>query len=111
VVILDLPVMKRESAVSSKHILELSRHKVAPNMNIRADGWHANRTLASNGFVHEPHVVNKDKEALKQLRWIHVLAANLKGNIRGVHHDVSEKHADRYLADFSYCFNRLYRDC
>ncbi len=32
------------------------------------------------------------------------------GNIRGVHHGVSEKYLDRYLAEFSYRFNRRYWD-
>ena len=32
--------------------------------------------------------------------------ANLTGNIRGVHHGVSEKHLHRYLAEFLYRFNR-----
>ena len=103
-------VMKHVPAVSSKEILDLSLHKVAPNTKIRTDGLYAYCALASNGFAHEPHVISKDKEALKQLRWVHVLAANLKGNIRGVHHGVSEKHLDRYLAEFSYRFNRRYWD-
>jgi hypothetical protein len=99
-------VMKHVSAVSGEQILGLSCDKVVPNTRIRTDGWPAYGALASNGFVHEPYVVSKDKEALKQLRWVHVLAANLKGNLRGVHHGVSEKHLDRYLAEFSYRFNR-----
>jgi transposase-like protein len=102
--------MKHVPAVSSAQILGLSRDRVAPRTTIRTDGWHAYWALASNGFVHEPHVVSKDKEALKRLRWVHLLAANLKGNIRGVHHGVSEKHLDRYLAEFSYRFNRRYWD-
>ncbi len=103
-------VMKCVPAVSSKEILDLARDKVVPTSNIRTDGWRAYCALAANEFNHEPHVVSKDKEALKQLRWVHVLAANLKGNIRGVHHGVSEKHLDRYLAEFSYRFNRRYWD-
>lgn len=99
-------VMKHVSAVSGEQILELSSDKVVPKTRIRTDGWLAYRALASNGFVHEPYVVSQDKEALKQLRWVHVLAANLKGNLRGVHHGVSEKHLGRYLAEFSYRFNR-----
>lgn len=35
-----------------------------------------------------------------------ILLANLKGNIRGVHHGVSGKHLHRYLAEFLYRFNR-----
>ncbi len=103
-------VMKHIPAVSSKEILDLSRNKVAPTTKIKTDGLHAYRALASHGYVHEPYVVSKNKEALKELRWVHVLAANLKGNIRGVYHGVSQKHLDRYLAEFSYRFNRRYWD-
>lgn len=102
--------MKRVPAVTSKQILELSRHKVAPNTKIRTDGWHAYCALASNGFVHESHVVSKVKEAFEQPRWVYLLTANREGNIRGVRHGVSEKHLDRYLAEFSYRFNRQYWD-
>lgn len=42
----------------------------------------------------------------KRIRWARILAANLTGNIRGVHHGVSEKHLHRYLAEFLYRFNR-----
>lgn len=103
-------VMKHVPAVDSKQILELSRDKITPNTKIRTDGWHAYCALASNGFNHESHVISKDKEELRQLRWVHVLAANLKGNIRGVQHGVSKKHLDRYLAEFSYRFNRRFWD-
>lgn len=99
-------VMKRVQAVNPEQILGVSRDKVARNSTIKTDGWFAYSVLGSNGFVHEPHVISKDKKALKQLRWVHVMAANLKGNIRGIYHGVSEKHLDRYLAEFSYRFNR-----
>lgn len=93
-------VMKRVPTVNPEQILGVSREKIAKNSTIRTDGWFAYSVLGANGFVHDPHVISKDKQALKQLRWVHVLAANLKGNIRGVYHGVSEKHLDRYLAEF-----------
>jgi transposase-like protein len=103
-------VMKHVPAVDPEQILQVSCVKIAPQTTIRTDGWFAYSALESNGYVHEPHVVSKNKQALKQLRWVHVLAANLKGNIRGVYHGVSQKHLDRYLAEFSYRFNRRYWD-
>lgn len=58
-------------------------------------------------LVNASHLSDEpNKEALKQLKWVHVLTANVKGNIRGVYHGVSEKHLGRYLAEFSYRFNR-----
>jgi len=37
-------------------------------------------------------------EAVKLLPWVQTLIANVKGNIRGVYHGVSQKHLPRYLA-------------
>lgn len=42
----------------------------------------------------------------QRMRWARILLTNLKGNLRGVHHGVSEKHLHRYLAEFLYRFNR-----
>ena len=45
----------------------------------------------------------------KRIRWARILIANLTGNIRGVHHGVSEKHLHRYIAEFLFRFNRRAR--
>jgi transposase-like protein len=103
-------VMKHVPSVNPEQVLGISQDKVAPQTTLRTDGWFAYRALATHGYIHEPHVISKDKESLKKLRWVHVLAANLKGNIRGVYHGVSQKHLDRYLAEFSYRFNRRHWD-
>ena len=72
-------VMTRVPAVSYAQILGLSRDKVAPKTRIRTDGRHAYWALASHGFVHEPLMISKDKEALKQLRSVHVWLPTSKG--------------------------------
>jgi hypothetical protein len=51
-------------------------------------------------------VPGSGKEAPKVLPWVHTLIANIKGNIRGIHHGVSPKHLPRYLGEFCYRFNR-----
>ena len=48
------------------------------------------------------------RDAVKLLPWVHTVIANAKGNIRGVYHGVSSKHLGRYLAEFSYRFNRRF---
>ncbi len=103
-------VMKQVPAADSHQILTLAQHRIQPGSDVRTDGWSAYQTLASNGFGHEGVIIGKDKEALKELGWVHVLTANLKGNLRGVYHGVSEKHLSRYLVEFSYRFNRRFWD-
>ena len=89
-------VMRHVRAVDSDQILSVAQNKIHPAGGVRTDGWWPYQTLGSNGFVHESVIVSKDKEALKQLKWVHVLTADLKGNIRVVYHGVSEKHLGRY---------------
>jgi transposase-like protein len=98
--------MRKVPEVSSEEILHMAEDNIQPNSTIRTDGWAAYRTLAANGYDHQYVVLSSDKAGLKQLKWVHALIANVKGNIRGVHHGVSEKHLHRYLAEFCYRFNR-----
>jgi hypothetical protein len=55
-------------------------------------------------------VAGSGKEAPKVLAWGHTLIANIKGNIRGIHHGVSLKPLPRYLAEFCYRFSRRFCD-
>jgi hypothetical protein len=52
-------------------------------------------------------IANVFQQPAKVLPWVHTLIANIKGNIRGVHHGVSPKHLPRYLAEF--CLEKFLR--
>jgi transposase-like protein len=73
-------VMQHVPAVDSDQIFSIAQDKIQPASDVRTDGWRAYQTLGSKGFVHEPVIVSKDKQALKQLKWVHVMIANMKGN-------------------------------
>ena len=75
---------------------------------IGTDGWQAYRVLNSESSFHIPIVTGSGKNAVKLFPWVHTLIANVKGNIRGVYHGVSDKHLSRYLAEFCYRFNRRF---
>jgi hypothetical protein len=53
-------------------------------------------------------VTGSGKTAVRLLPWVHTLIANVKGNIRGVYHGVSDKHLPLYLAEFCYRLNRRF---
>jgi len=72
---------------------------------IKTDGWQGFLD-APPGFQHQWLVPGSGKEAPKVLPWVYTLIANIKGDIRGIHHGVSPKHLPRYLAEFCYRFNR-----
>ena len=41
-------------------------------------------------------------------KWVDTVLGNIKTAITGTYHHVSPKHAERYLASFTYRFNRRY---
>lgn len=100
--------MRHVPEVSRSEITSLASDKISRGSTIRTDGWSAYRVLGSNGYDHEYVVLMKDKAGLEQLKWVHTLIANIKGNIRGVHHGVGQKHLARYLGEFCYRFNRRF---
>jgi transposase-like protein len=74
----------------------------------RTDGWQAYRVLNCESSFHVPTVTGSGNNAVRLFLWVHTLIANVKGNIRGVYHGVSDKHLPRYLAEFCYRFNRRF---
>ena len=94
--------------VSAHQIHEMAHTALGEAAVVRTDGWLVYRILNSNQRTHEPVVVGEGRNAVKVFPWVHTLIANIKGNIRGVYHGVSNKHLDRYLAEFRYRFNRRF---
>ena len=58
-----------------------------------------------------PLPVSSGPRAVEILPDVHRVIARLKTWIRGTHSHVSSKHLDRYLAEFSYRFNRRFKAC
>ncbi|PZX61196.1 transposase-like zinc ribbon protein [Algoriphagus ratkowskyi] len=58
----------------------------------------------------ESHIqIKSSKDSTKaNLPWVHVAISNLKKNLLGIYHMVSEKHLQNYLNEFVYKLNRRY---
>jgi hypothetical protein len=63
----------------------------------------------SGDFNFYPLTVSSSQRAVKILLDVHHVIARLKTWIRGTHSHVSGKHLNRYLAEFSYRFNRQFK--
>ena len=68
----------------------------------------ANEKIIMTGYLFNQEYRWFGKNAARLFPWVHTLIANVKGNIRGVYHGVSDKHLPRYLAEFCYRFNRRF---
>ncbi|MBU1672186.1 MAG: IS1595 family transposase [Actinobacteria bacterium] len=82
---------------------------VEPGSTILTDGLLA-YTLALTGYEHRVKVISDPKTASKKLPWVHILIANVKGAIRGVHHGVSPPRLQDYLSEACWRFSRRWKD-
>jgi len=100
--------MRQVPKVSGDEIKAMAQACLATEVVARTDGWQAYRVLNSESSFHIPIVTGSGKNAGRLFPWVHTLIANVKGNIRGVYHGVSDKHLSRYLGEFCYRFNRRF---
>lgn len=100
--------MHQVQHLKARQIHEVAQQVLGEAVVVRTDGWRAYRVLNNDQSTHEPIVAGGGMNAVKVLPWVHTLIANIKGNIRGVYHGVSNKHLDRYIAEFCYRFNRRF---
>ncbi len=97
--------MQQVESMSEDDVSKAIDGRLGENVTARTDGWKAYGFLNAGKRKHQPVVVGSGKNAVKVLPWVHIMIANVKGNIRGIYHGVSSKHIDRYLSEFCYRLN------
>ena len=72
-----------------------------PNLNARLHAPMAER-------LHPPFATGGGPAAVQHpvMSWVHTILGNVKRSLHGSYHHLSSKHFLRYLAEFSYRFNR-----
>lgn len=83
---------------------------LAPGSTVFSDGLACFGAVTEAGCTHQPTVMagRKPKE-VPEFRWINTVLGNLKTSLSGCHHAFDfQKYAVRYLAAFSYRFNRRF---
>lgn len=78
---------------------------------VRTDGLPAYLALPEVGIVHDRRIRGPDRAHSSEiLPWVHRVFGNLKTWLRGTFHGVSHKHLPRYLDEFTYRFDRRWRE-
>ena len=97
--------MRVLSSVSAAELKRASEEMIKPGATVMTDGFLA-YNLALSGYNHTAKVIHDPESAASKLPWVHILIANAKGTIRGVHHGVTPKNLQGYLSEFCWRFSR-----
>ncbi|MGD2084054.1 MAG: IS1595 family transposase, partial [Chromatiales bacterium] len=89
-------------------IAHWARTTLAPGSTVYSDGLARFSAVTGAGRAHRPTVVAARKpEELPEFQWINSVLGNLKTGLTGSYHAFDfQKYATRYLAAFTYRFNR-----
>lgn len=82
----------------------------ARQATVFTDAWPAYAALTSQGVKHRPRLGGRGPDASDVLPWAHTVFGNLKTWLKGTFHGVSPKHLQRYLDEFTYRFDRRWKE-
>jgi transposase-like protein len=94
----------------SKEIARWSQAKLAAGTAVHSDGLACFGAVTAAGCDHTPTILSGPGIAQRRLalNWVDTMLGNVKNAIHGTYHAIRAKHLPRYLAEFSYRFNRRY---
>jgi len=92
-------------SLTSSDIKPIVQAGLEEGSRVRTDGLNS-WPPALSGMEHEPSVLGSPQAASEKLPWVHILIANAKGILRGVHHGV--RYLQPYLSEFCWRFSRRY---
>lgn len=102
--------LNRVKGFRSKEILRWSRIRLAAGTSVCSDGLACFNALEQAGCEHTPVIMSGPgiNRRRKVLNWVDTMLGNVKNAIHGTYHAIRPKHLPRYLAEFSYRFNRRF---
>lgn len=107
------PLRVKLTPVSGFNLIAIgqwAKTHLAPGSTVFSDGLACFGAVSSAGCAHQPTVVGKRKpKDLPEFKWINTVLGNLKTSLSGSYHAFDfRKYATRYLAAFTYRFNRRF---
>lgn len=87
-----------------------ARRHLEPGTQVGSDGLIGLRGVCHAGVDHEVIVTGGGVVSATHPRfhWVNTMLGNVKNALRGTYHGLRSKHLPRYLAEFSYRFNRRF---
>lgn len=94
----------------SNSIKSWAKEALVPGSTIISDGLPCFLAVADAGCEHDRIVCGGGRASVeeKEFYWVNTVLGNLKSALRSTYHSIKPKHAQRYLSEFQYRFNRRY---
>lgn len=105
---MGLAYLEHIQSQSSEEVKAFIQKTVEPGTLIRTDGKKTYLFLKEQ-YEHQSHKMYDKKDNDIYLPKVHLVIANLKLWLRGMHHHMPFKHSQRYLDEFCFRFNRRWR--
>ncbi|NEV60349.1 IS1595 family transposase [Thiorhodococcus minor] len=107
------PIALRMSVVKGFRKTELAHWAakfIHPDRIVVSDGLACFRGIADAGIEHQAMVTGSGAGGveLPERKWINTILGNVKTAMKGTYHKAGPRHLPRYLAEFSYRFNRRF---
>jgi transposase-like protein len=112
------PVTMNMQVVAGFQLKEIARwatQHVVPGSTVVSDGLWCFSAVTEAGCKHVSIVTGGGPKSvtMKEFTWVNTMIGNVKNAITGTYHSIGgkhgHKHLPRYLAEFSYRFNRRFR--
>lgn len=102
--------LNRLKGFRSREIARWSRARLAVGSDVRSDRLACFRAVEHAGCHHTPVLMSGPGASRRRhaLNWVDTMLGNVKNAIHGTYHAIRAKHLPRYLAEFSYRFNRRF---
>lgn len=93
-----------------KSIENLAKQFFTVGSTITSDGLSCFNAVVDAGCEHDRIVCGGGKASVQEPKfyWVNTVLGNLKSALRSTYHSIKPKHAQRYLSEFQYRFNRRY---
>ena len=107
----DRIVLRRVARFSKTAIAGFARAALDEGVHVTSDGFRSFPAVTEAGCTHTPVKTGSGATAAKnpRFKWVNTILGNVKAAMVGTYRAVRAKHAQRYLAEFEYRFNRRYR--
>ena len=100
--------MDRVKGFRSREIGRWSRTHLTTGAHVRSDGLACFNAVRQAGCTHEALVTSgpKGRQNRRAFVWVDTMLGNIKNAMHGTYRAIRAKHLPRYLAEFTYRFNR-----